>query len=216
MDELKTGHNFSLTVESISSVEARFLEVLVRKEPNHYTIAPASKPSSLSVPWLSRFSSHHSSIHRCWPHNRMKDRLNLCSDLKSRIAECKDFKLRAQEQFLSSAALNKILATNPDDPRAGTNHFGVPGCQAKKPVVFWLVLPFIPALFKAGIANLLTKFLNSQWAITQLQLAFGFPVNIKLAWQNVLPSVKQYLKPNIHNMIKSQSHAGGERLSGDG
>ena len=149
----------------------------------------------------------------------MKDRLNLCSDLKSRIAECSDFKLRAKNQFLSSAALNKILATKPDFPCiAGVNHFGAPSCQAKviEPVVFWLVLPYIPAWYKAGLANFLTKFLNSQWTSTQLQLAFGGPVSIKIAWQNVLPSVKQFLKPYYIHSDQDPSHAGGMTLGKEG
>ena len=86
----------------------RYLEVCVTKTCNKFSVQPSSKPSSLSTPWLSRFSCHNPAVHSSWPVARMRDRLALCSSMSIQADEAREFSARAAKQHLSRRALRSI------------------------------------------------------------------------------------------------------------
>ncbi len=71
----------------------------------------------------------------------------------------------------------------------------------------WFVLPHIPAMHKAGLGGRLHSFLESNFIVSQLKLAFGVSTSIKLSWKNILRPVKSYVRTKVVQV--------GEQTTGD-
>jgi hypothetical protein len=109
--ELRKGHPFTLKCEEISSFSINFLEVCIRKSYAAFEIFPVSKPSSLQISWLSRFSSHSKNVHDSWPAARLSSRLKLCSSTRLKRSESVSFAKRAESEHLTRRALSAIRST---------------------------------------------------------------------------------------------------------
>ena len=113
--ELRKGHPFKIKCESISSSHVKFLEVGITKLDGSFSVCPEDKPSKLSVPMLSSKSSHHPSVHECWPVGQAKNRAALCSSDAIRHADLHAFVARARTHDISPSAMHTLsnMCNNP-------------------------------------------------------------------------------------------------------
>ena len=194
MDQLKVGHPFTLQCEEISSHEVNFLEVTIRKSNNSYVVTPYTKPTVLAVPWLSRHSFHHPSIHAMWPIARYRDRQQLCSSLESKLFESRRFLTAAKQQHLAARAIAEIEKLKVGC--AGAHKSRNPASSSGS-TTFWLVLPFCPVIHASGLAQRITRFSSVSWVQSALYQLFGIVINIRVAWRNIVPTSSIYLKPKV-------------------
>ena len=198
---LKQGHPFSVKCESISSQQVTFLDTCVLQSRHSYRVYPIDKPSSLGTPWLSRHSAHNPSVHH-WPVARLKSKLQLCTHTSDKLREARTFLARAKAEEVASVALvgiQNILKAIKDTRAAGratttTNCIIGNRTSERRGKTIWLVLPFHPAVFRAGLCGKITRFFNSHFASTSLHVFFNKPVTIRVSWKNGVKSVKQYLR----------------------
>ena len=161
----------------------------MQKTPNGYVTFPVSKPSALKVPWISKFSAHHPSIHNSRPVARLKARLALCSANRLRQQERLSFLSRAQSQHLATQSIN-ALATSSFNRQLHASRVLRDRCD----IHFWLVLPSYPAFIAAGGHAGIGGFLASSFVKDTLNLCFSLSVEVRIGWRNVVPSISTIIK----------------------
>ena len=167
-----------------------FLEVRIEKSAKAFLVYPVCKPSTLHVPWLSKFSAHVSSIHNSWPVARLKARLKLCSHHHLKVCERNFFAKRARHQFLSNPAYTSLSLSEFDSSSRSCIRNDTRNANIS---TRWLVLPHFPAMLKTGFASRTSSFWNSDFA--KRELGSMFPsMQIRVSWKNVLSNVAQYTK----------------------
>lgn len=186
---LREGHPFKIKCESIDSKSVTFLEVRVTKTSGGYQCIPESKPSALSVPWLSRFSCHPPHIHNTWPVARAISRQSLCSNDRLKRIDLLEFVSRAGSHNLSYRAtttLNRMLT------ESAPHGISQPLCKReatqRKTDTFWIVLPFYKAMHMAGFSNTLQNLLNSVCIRRELSYLLGH-TSVQVGWRNVVPCI---------------------------
>ena len=185
INHLRRGHPFKIQCDLIDSHSVHFLEVCVEKYVRAFRTFPICKPSSLQVPWLSKFSAHVKSVLNSWPRARLFSRLSLCSHPALRDDERSAFIARARTQFLTKKS---FLSLSPSKMSPVSRSKERTHMSTK-----WLVLPHFPALLKTGFASKTSVFWNSDFAKHELG-AMSKQTQIKISWRNVLRNVSQHIK----------------------
>ena len=190
LDQLRKGHPFNIDVETIDAKTVTFLEVRVTKHLHSYVCQPEAKPSSLNVPWLSRYSCHPPHVHNSWPLAGATTRMGLCSNLQIKCSDLSSFILRAKSQHLTHQSILALLSLQSliksqvcDHKRSGAG---------KKADTIWLVLPYLQSLHIAEISRDLHALLNTNCIRRELMYLVG-TTNVKIGWKNAMPSIQYYL-----------------------
>ena len=127
------------------------LAVSVSCLPSGFSVCPRLKWHG---PMLSAKSSHPAAIRR-WPIAHLRASIRLCS--RDRVVSCVDDYIHRFKSFNAPAGLVQILRRVGDEILAG--QISKPAAERRQPRnCWWMVLPFHPALDRAGLSRALRDF----------------------------------------------------------
>ena len=172
---------FELKVESVSTVEMRYLDLMVRREGDRIMALPYLKDPGLSRR-LSRESAHPWAVHAAWPRMMLKRGEKLTDSNEALVAYNDELRSR----FLADGCVV---------PPHGTVIRASPRLQ--KQIRFRLPLSYHPwwhrqigravrRMNKDSSMTTLLSMANPKWAISKL--------SVGIAWKNFLPRTSSLIQ----------------------
>ena len=175
---------FVLKIEDVSTVQIRYLDLVLRRELDSIISLPHLKDPALSRR-LSRLSAHAIGIHSAWP-KMMLNRIEALSS--SSEAKC-EYRIELTKRLMHDGCLIPTVSTFSRKVSA------VLGARPT-PTNLWLSVGYHPWWYK-HVRKMVGR-INRDPALRSLLCAsshsFNNPV-VRVAWKNMLPSVDRLLSP---------------------